>query len=54
MVSWCKPRRGLVWVTAGILAVGGVQWAWAQEAGDVGPSRIKGVRKNFNWPGKSS
>jgi len=26
-----------VWLTAGFLAVGGVQRAWAQEAGDVGP-----------------
>ncbi len=37
MALWCKPRRGLVWLTAGLLAVGGVQWAWAQEASDVGP-----------------
>jgi len=47
MVSWCKPRRGLVWVTAGILAVGGVQWAWAQEAGDVGPKQNKRCQEEF-------
>ncbi len=37
MQSWGECRRSLVWVTAGIVAVCGVDLAWAQEAGDVVP-----------------
>ncbi len=37
MAYWRKHRRGLVWLTAGFLAFGGLQGARAQDAGDVGP-----------------